>query len=56
MAKPKPQTCLRRMPNGPRNHLVALVGEFTGTFLFLSVPAPSSAVGTGSLTSSFHLT
>ncbi len=44
MAGPKPIPFFKRMPNGPRNHFIAMVGEFMGTFLFLSVlpwPKPS---------------
>jgi hypothetical protein len=32
---PKPIPFFQRLPNGPRNHFVAMVGEFIGTFLFL---------------------
>jgi hypothetical protein len=46
MADSKPATLLQRLPNGPRNHFVALVGEFCGTFLFLYLPlSPSASEG-----------
>jgi len=32
---PKPSPFFRRLPNGPRNHFIAMSGEFVGTFLFL---------------------
>jgi len=38
MAGPTPSSFFKRLPNGPRNHFVAMVGEFIGTFLFLCVP------------------
>jgi hypothetical protein len=41
-AGPKPIAFFKRLPNGPRNHFIAMVGEFTGTFLFLCVPPTSS--------------
>ena len=37
MAGPKPIAFFKRLPNGPRNHFVAMVSEFIGTFLFLYV-------------------
>jgi hypothetical protein len=37
MAGPKPIKFFQRLPQGPRNHFVAMVGEFMGTFLFLYV-------------------
>jgi hypothetical protein len=36
-AGPTPSTFIRKLPNGLRNHLIAMVGEFVGTFLFLYV-------------------
>jgi len=36
-AGPTPSAFIRNLPNGPRNHLIAMVGEFVGTFLFLYV-------------------
>lgn len=35
MTTPKPSPFFRRLPNGPRNHFIAMSGEFVGTFLFL---------------------
>ena len=35
MATPKATAFFRRLPNGPRNHFIAMAGEFVGTFLFL---------------------
>lgn len=35
MQKPGPSNFFRRLPDGPRNHFVAMAGEFVGTFLFL---------------------
>jgi hypothetical protein len=37
MAGPKPIKFFQRLPQGPRNHFVAMVGEFMGTFLFLYI-------------------
>ena len=37
MALPKPVPFFRKLPNGPRNHFIAMAGEFVGTFLFLLV-------------------
>jgi hypothetical protein len=34
---PKPSPFFKRLPNGLRNHFIAMVGEFMGTFLFLYV-------------------
>ena len=31
----RPAAFFMRIPNGPRNHFVAMSGEFVGTFLFL---------------------
>jgi hypothetical protein len=35
MPLPRPVRFFRRLPNGPRNHFIAMAGEFVGTFLFL---------------------
>ena len=35
MAGPKPLPIFKRLPDGVRNHFIAMVGEFIGTFLFL---------------------
>jgi hypothetical protein len=35
MEGPKPIPFFMRLPNGPRNHFIAMSGEFVGTFLFL---------------------
>ncbi len=35
MQGPKPIPFFMRLPNGPRNHFIAMAGEFVGTFLFL---------------------
>ncbi|KAK4935785.1 Aquaporin-1 [Elasticomyces elasticus] len=35
MQGPKPISFFMRIPNGPRNHFIAMAGEFVGTFLFL---------------------
>jgi hypothetical protein len=32
---PRPASFFRRLPNAPRNHFIAMAGEFVGTFLFL---------------------
>jgi aquaporin related protein len=32
---PRPTPFFRRLPNAPRNHFIAMAGEFVGTFLFL---------------------
>src|SRR5271155_4707491 len=32
---PRPAPFFRRLPNVPRNHFIAMAGEFVGTFLFL---------------------
>ena len=32
---PRPTSLFRRLPNAPRNHFIAMAGEFVGTFLFL---------------------
>jgi hypothetical protein len=32
---PKTSSFFMRIPNKPRNHIVAMAGEFVGTFLFL---------------------
>lgn len=37
MQGPKPHPLFLRIPNGPRNHFIAMAGEFVGTFLFLLV-------------------
>lgn len=37
MQGPKAHPFCLRIPNGPRNHFVAMAGEFVGTFLFLYV-------------------
>ena len=33
MHGPKPSPLFRRLPNGVRNHLIAMIGEFVGTFM-----------------------
>jgi aquaporin rerated protein, other eukaryote len=38
MARPKPIAFFKRLPNGARNHFIAMVGEFVGTFFFLYAP------------------
>ena len=35
MQGPKPNALFMRIPNKPRNHMIAMAGEFVGTFLFL---------------------
>ncbi|EXJ85454.1 aquaporin rerated protein, other eukaryote [Capronia coronata CBS 617.96] len=35
MPAPKPSSFFTRLPDGPRNHFIAMAGEFVGTFLFL---------------------
>ena len=35
VAPPKPAAFFMRLPQGPRNHFIAMAGEFVGTFLFL---------------------
>lgn len=35
MAGPKPLPIFKRLPDAARNHFIAMVGEFIGTFLFL---------------------
>ncbi|KAH0841284.1 Aquaporin-1 [Fonsecaea pedrosoi] len=35
MQGPKPSSFFLRIPNKPRNHFIAMAGEFVGTFLFL---------------------
>ena len=35
MPGPKRSDFMKRLPNGPRNHFIAMAGEFVGTFLFL---------------------
>ncbi|KAI1629005.1 aquaporin rerated protein [Exophiala viscosa] len=35
MQGPKPLSFFMRIPNKPRNHFIAMAGEFVGTFLFL---------------------
>jgi hypothetical protein len=35
MPLPRPAPFFRKLPNGPRNHFIAMAGEFVGTFLFL---------------------
>ncbi len=35
MAGPRPLPIFKRLPDGVRNHFIAMVGEFIGTFLFL---------------------
>ncbi|KIW50212.1 hypothetical protein PV05_11822 [Exophiala xenobiotica] len=35
MQGPRAHPFFKRIPNGPRNHFVAMAGEFVGTFLFL---------------------
>ena len=35
MQGPKPNNFFMRIPNKPRNHFIAMTGEFVGTFLFL---------------------
>lgn len=32
---PKAISVARKVPNAPRNHFIAMVAEFVGTFLFL---------------------
>ncbi|KEF58257.1 aquaporin rerated protein, other eukaryote [Exophiala aquamarina CBS 119918] len=32
---PTPVSFLMKIPDGPRNHMIAMLGEFAGTFLFL---------------------
>jgi len=34
---PTPVSFLMKIPDGPRNHMIAMLGEFAGTFLFLYV-------------------
>lgn len=34
-----PVSFLMKIPDGPRNHMIAMLGEFAGTFLFLYVPS-----------------
>ena len=33
MQGPKPSPLFRKLPNGVRNHLIAMIGEFVGTFM-----------------------
>ena len=33
MQGPKPSPLFRRLPNGVRNHLIAMIGEFVDTFM-----------------------
>jgi hypothetical protein len=35
MKPPGPSGFFRRLPSGPRNHFIAMAGEFVGTFFFL---------------------
>jgi hypothetical protein len=35
MPSPKPSPIFTRLPDGIRNHFIAMAGEFVGTFLFL---------------------
>ena len=35
LSGPRPHPFFRKMPNGFRNHFIAMSGEFVGTFLFL---------------------
>jgi hypothetical protein len=35
MKAPTPNSFFMRIPNKPRNHFIAMAGEFVGTFLFL---------------------
>lgn len=35
MQGPKASSLFMRIPNKPRNHFIAMAGEFVGTFLFL---------------------
>jgi hypothetical protein len=37
MPGPRPSPFFRKLPNGVRNHCIAMAGEFVGTFLFLYV-------------------
>ncbi|KAF7506325.1 hypothetical protein GJ744_011898 [Endocarpon pusillum] len=37
MAGPKPLPFFKRLPDAVRNHFIAMVGEFIGTFLFLFI-------------------